>query len=299
MLNNLKKIGIVSDEGADLLKETIIKHQIEIVPLRADWPEVQSLPGENIYQKMREAEKRGIKSFAKTSQPSPRDFLSALKNQLEKFEKVICFTITSKHSGTYNSAIQAKGFLPQEDQERVFIIDSLNASGGMGLLVLRAADLISEEKKNLEEIIKELEVFVSKIKLYVIFKDPKWAEASGRISHIVSGWIRRMGKVGVRPLLGFKDGKIKPIGIKTGAKDIPTALFREVEERTKELRRQNKKIRLVITHGDNLEEAQRLKEMIENSLKEAEVIFINLVDDIIGTLAGPDSLVVAWAPEDN
>lgn len=168
----------------------------------------------------------------------------------------------------------------------------------MGLLVLKAIDLISKEKNNLEEIIKELEDFISKIKLYVIFKDPKWAEASGRISHIVGSWIRRMSKVGIRPLLGFKEGKIKPIGIKTGAKDIPTALFREVEEKTKELREQNKKIQVAITHGDDFEGMERLKELIDNNLKEVEIVFINLINDIVGTLAGPDSLALAWAPAD-
>lgn len=78
MLNNLKKIGIVSDEGSDLLKETIIKHQIEIVPLRADWPEVQSLPGENIYQKMREAGKKRDQKFCKNLSIFPERFFNRL-----------------------------------------------------------------------------------------------------------------------------------------------------------------------------------------------------------------------------
>ncbi len=296
MLNNLKQIGLVVDEGADLTREIIEENQIETVPLKADWPEVQNFPGQNIFQKMREAERQGIKSFAKTSQASPKDFLEAFRKQLETFEKIFCFTITSKHSGTYNSAIQAKSFLGANEQERVFVIDSLNASCGMGLLVLKAIDMVNQQGKRLEEIITELENFTPQIHTYIIFKDPKWVEASGRISHTIANWIRRMEKIGVRPLLGIKNGKVVPVGIRTGAGDIPTTLFREFESKTRKLRSQGKKIRLAITHGDNLEGAQKLKEMVGAELKEAEVVFVSLVNDIVGTLAGPDTLILAWAP---
>jgi fatty acid-binding protein DegV len=165
----------------------------------------------------------------------------------------------------------------------------------MGLLVLRAIDLIERGEKKAEEIFKDLEAFRPKILLRGILKDPKWLEASGRISSIVANLIRRAEKIGLRPMLGVKNGVIKAVGIKTRAKDIPTALFNEFKEKTKKLLSQNKKIRAVITHGDNLEMAQRLKEMIERDLKNTEVAFINLIGNVIGVLAGPDALVLAWS----
>jgi len=73
----MNKIGLVVDEGADLPQEIIEKYQMAVVPVKMDWPEIENLPGENTFQKMREAEKREIKSFGKTSQPSPKDFLDA------------------------------------------------------------------------------------------------------------------------------------------------------------------------------------------------------------------------------
>ena len=79
-MNNKKPIGIVVDEAADLPQEIIEKYQIGIVPLNVHWPEIEAIPGENIFQKIREIEKRGGKSFAKTSQPSPKVFLDVLKN---------------------------------------------------------------------------------------------------------------------------------------------------------------------------------------------------------------------------
>jgi len=104
-----------------------------------------------------------------------------------------------------------------------------------------------------------------------------------------------MEKIGLRPMLGIKNGVIKAFGIKTRAKDIPTALFNEFREKTKKILSQNKKIRIAITHGDNLEAAQRLKEMIGEELKGVEVTFINLIDNVLGVLVGPDALVLAWS----
>jgi len=290
----MNKIGLVVDEGADLPQEIIEKHQMVVVPVKMDWPDLENLPGENTFQKMREAEKRGIKSFGKTSQPSPKDFLEAFKKQLERFDKIICITLTSKLSGTYNSANQARGILKGEEQKRVFIVDSLNATCGEALSNLKAIDLI-ERGKEIEEIVKELEKFIPQVRLYGMLEDPKWLEASGRISSTIANWFRKMQKIGVRPILGIKKGVMKPVGIKAGAKDIPTALFRQFEAKIKKLRNQGKKIRVAITHGDDSEGAQRLKEMIEKELEGTEVAFINLIDNVIGVLVGPDAFVLAWS----
>jgi DegV family protein with EDD domain len=290
----MQKIGLVVDEGADLPKEIIERYQIEITPLKMDWPDLESFPGENTFQKMRGAEKAGIKSFGKTSQPSPKDFLDIFKKQLTNFEKIIAITITSVHSGTYNSACQAKNFLEPGEKERVFVVDSLSGSAGQGLLTLKARNLI-ESGKEAEEIVKELEMSRAKIYVAAMLKDPKWLEASGRISHFLASWIRRMERIGLRPLLGIKNGKIKAVGIRRDAKDIPTALFREWREKTGKLLKQNKKIRVAITHADNLVEAQKLKEMIEEESNNTEVAFLNLIDNVLGIIVGPGSLILAWS----
>jgi len=293
ILQSKTSVGLVVDEGADLPKEIIEKNQIATVPIKMDWPDIENLPGENTFQKMREAEKRGIKGFGKTSQPSPKDFLDSFKKQLEKFDKILCLALTSKLSGTYNSAIQAKDLLEPEQKERIFVVDTLNITCGEALLVLKAIDLINEGE-DVEEIIKELEKLIPRVRLYGMLEEIKWLEASGRISHTLANWVRRMQKIGFRPIIGIKKGVIKAIGIKAGAKDIPTALFHQFEAKTKQFRNRGKKIRVAITHGDNFEGAQRLKELIEKNLKNTEVVFINLIDNVLGVLVGPDTLILAW-----
>jgi DegV family protein with EDD domain len=290
----MEKIGLVMGESADLPKEIIQKHQIEIITFKSDWPEAEGLSGENIYQVQREADLRGIKGFAKTSQPSPKVFLDAYKKALEKFKEVICVTVTSKLSGTYNSAIQAKNFLKPEQKEKVFIVDSLSVSGGEALLAFKAFDLIKKGKKTAKKIQEDLESLRSKVHLRVALKDIKWAEASGRVSHLVANWIRKMQKVGIYPLLGLKKGLLKPITIKFGSKDLPTILFNEIKAKTKKLHNEKQKIRVIILHTDAEEAAQRLKKMIEKELRGVNVLFINLVSNIIGNLVGPDSLAIVW-----
>ena len=289
----MEKIGIISDEAADLPKDIVEKHQIAIVPVKLDWPDLEKMPGENTFQKMRELEKQGIQSFGKTSQPSPNDFLEKYKNQLEKFDKIICITLTSKLSGSNNSAIQARNFLSPEKQKRVFVIDSLNASCGQALSVFKTIDLI-KTGDGVEEIVVELERLIPKVRLLLMVSDPKWLEASGRIPHLVANLLRTMAQVGIRPMLTFREGILVPAGIKMGAKDITTVLLKQFKREVKKLTEKNQKIRVAITHGDYLEGAQRIKENLEKDFKNIEVAFLNIINNVVGAPTGPNTLALSW-----
>lgn len=285
-------IGIVTDEIADLTKKITERYQIEVVPYKLNWPEGEGLPGENIYQKMREAEKLGITKLPKTSQASPKDFLNAYNKQFEKgFEKIICLPLSSKLSGGYNSAIQAKELLPDDKKNKVYIFDTLQATCGQALLVLKTIELI-QSQIDAKEIIENLKEEIKKIHLYGFLKDPKWLEWGGRASHSQANWVRRLQKIGIRPLVGIKEGKVEQIGFRFGAKDISDAVFKEIESKSRKVREKGKKIRVVITHCDNLEDATKLKQLLKGI--KAETSFINLTGSIVGVHVGPGSLIAAW-----
>jgi len=293
----MKKIGLICDEGADLTEEIVKKEQIAIVAFQVDLQDLKELPGGNIYQKMREAQKRKIRAFIKTSQPSPKAFIDTFLKQFQKFENLICITISSKLSGTFNSACQAKNFLEKKLQEKIEIIDSLNGSAGETLLALKAIKLI-KEGRSFSEIIKKLREYVPKIKLIGMLKDPARLEASGRIPSFLANWIRGMQKLGIRPLLGVRKGKIIPIGIRKGAKDIPEALFKEFLVKTKKLREIGVKIEIVITHADDFKGAQKLKEKIESQFENIKIVLINIINEVVGGLVGPGTIILAWAFEE-
>lgn len=288
---NKKPIGIVTDTTCDLPEELIKKYNIGTVPVKAFWPEIENIPGNNIFQKIREIERRGDKSFGKTSQPAPGDFVKVFEKQLEYFEKLICLTITSKHSGTFNSACQAKRFMGEKGNN-ISVVDSLNGSGSLGLIVLRAVEM-AEKNKSVEEIIKEMEEYVHVVHLYAMLEGPERLEASGRISPTIANWMKKAQRIGLRPLIGVKEGKIEPIGIKIGAKDLPTALYKELEGKANKLGKDGRKIRVAINHGDNSERALSLKKMIEDNLPNVEVVFVSLIDDVLGVILGADSLILS------
>jgi DegV family protein with EDD domain len=293
----MNKIGIIIDKGSDVNPDVFKKNQIKTVDFQVNWPpEMQGIPGETIFHKMQETDKRGMKIFCKTSQPSPKAFLDPFKQQLEKFEKIICLTVTSKLSGTYNSAVQARNFLPEEQKNRVFIVDTLNAASGESLILLKAIDLVNQGKQA-EEIVKQLEELVSQTFLYIALEDPKWLETSGRISSTVANWIRKMSNVGLRAILGMKKGVLKPLSIKIGVKDVAEALFKQLESKSRKPRKQGKKIKVFISHALAPEMSKKLQDLIEKNMENTEIVAANLLGQIIGSIIGPGAMAVAWHAE--
>jgi len=289
---NLKsKIGIVADEGGDLPKELIEKHKISIVPFKIDLGEMKDLAG-NIYQRIREAEKRGLKSFVKTSQPSPGDFLKAFKEKLKEFEEIICVTVTSKHSGTFNSALQAKEFLPEK--EKIHVLDSMSVSGGEGLIILKVVSLIKSGLK-ISEVLEKLKESILKTNLVFVLENPKWAVASGRIPKVLGALLERMQRLGFYPVLTIKKGKIKLSSVRKGVRDLSDALFEEFKSKISK-EKVKSEIKITITHADNEKEAKKLEELILK-VKNCKIEFKNIIGNILGGLSGPGALVLAWQIE--
>lgn len=284
-------IGIVTEDVSALLPKIIERYKIEIVPVKLDWPEIDKMPGENIFQKMREMEKRGIKKFGKTSQPSPKDFMNAYRKQLDNFDKVLCITLTSKISGSWNSAKEAETLL--KEPQRVFVVDSFHAAASQALLILRAIELI-QENREITEVMNELKNLTPKTHLYAIFQDPKWIEALGRVTKAQANWIRRIKRFNVHPVITIKDGKMSRGGIVFG-KNMSEALFKKVAKESKKVRREGKRIRVVINHADNLKGARELRKMLKQEIN-ADVSFISSGPPVICAASGPGTLIVGWAP---
>jgi len=293
----MKSIGLIIGETASLPKEMIEKFKMVFVPFVVDWPEGQDLPGQNLFQKMREAAKKGMKNFPKTSQPSIGNYKKAFEEALSKFEKAILITASSRLSGAYNAACLAKRMLSQKFQERIEIIDSYQASCGEGILALKAIQLIQEGKKSFEEIVKNLKKLIPEIHLCGMLGDPMWLEAGGRLPHPAAVLLRQMQKIGMRPLIGTRDGVVKAVTLKMKAKDVPTALFKELKKEAKEKLESGKKIIVAISHTDNLTGAKKLQKMIENNLKGAKIAFLSLIDPVVGVHGGPDTLLCAWTED--
>jgi DegV family protein with EDD domain len=285
--------GIVTEEVADLPADLARSLGMELVPVIMVWPELEGIPGDNTFQKMRELERRGIMSFGKTSQPSPEDYAARFRLQLQRFREVVCVCVSSKLSGCFSSAVLARDLLSEADRRRIFVVDSLTATCGQALVVLKAAELAARGK-NAASAVVELASFIPRVRMYAMLHDPKWVEAHGRLPHAAASLIRALAKAGVRPVLEIKNGTLAPSGLKVRAQDKAAALFRQVKETVDKAGGPG--FKAAVTHGDDESTADRLSSLIRCNLKQVEVVFTGRMNDIIGVPAGPDALAVAVAP---
>ncbi|HNP79504.1 MAG TPA: DegV family protein [Candidatus Pacearchaeota archaeon] len=277
------KTTIIAGESSSIPLELAQKNQIKLVPFVMDWEEGMLYEGKNIFEKMRDGKKKGMKTFPKTSQPSIGVYKKAFDEVLSQGQEIVCITISSQISGTYNSAIQAKKMLSEADQKKVFIFDTMNADATEALVAIKASEL-AQKGESAENIFNSLDI--SKIHLFGMVESPRWLEAGGRLNSTVASLLEKMQGIGMRPVLGLKDGLIKPTTLKMQAKDTAEALLKEIKGL------KNQKLRLSITHADNLEEALILKSLIEKDLPESKIEFINLVSTVIGAHVGPGTLIV-------
>lgn len=291
-----KRIGIISDETLDLPEEMIKKLNISVVNYKMDYQELSDLEGD-IYQRLRKAEEQGRSSLIKTSQPSISDFLKVYKEKMSEFEEVICFTVSSKVSGAYNSALQAVKFMQSEAQKKITVFDSEGGTGQLGLLILRTVNMINGAKLNLSEINERLKKEVKSIKLIAFYDKAKWLEASGRVPKFIP--MSGMEKLtGIKPLLGLKGEKLTIIGVKRNVKNLADSLVEEFAKRTEQIRKKGIKILVGVTHADSLENAERLKSAIE-LINNVEVVFINRICPTIGGHTGPGAIALSWDENEN
>ncbi|HOS88082.1 MAG TPA: DegV family protein [Candidatus Pacearchaeota archaeon] len=290
---NKKTIGLVSDDMGDLPEDLINNNNISIVPFKIDYGNLAQFPGD-VYQKIRAAEKEGIASLIKTSQPSINDFLKVFREKLEYYEKILCFTFSSKLSGAYNSALQAVKFLPAEAQKQVYVFDTLAGSASKGLMTLRAAQLVQNAQLKFDEIIQFLQKNIANFKLVATYDKPKWIEASGRLPSFIPFALNQAEARHIKPMFTLKDGKLSILGFKKTLNGVAAALFEEFEKQTKSIRKTGQKIKVAITHADNPTELEKLKNLIKNSQHNLELVYTNLICFPIGGHVGPGTLLLGW-----
>ncbi len=275
----MKKIALISDDICSLPPSIIRKFEIEIVKTKMNFPEWEEWKERNIYQVIKETKK-----IPKTAAPSPGDFLKAYQKLKDIAQKILVITVSARLSGVFNSAFSARELF--EESSKIFLFDSGSAVAGEGLLVLRAAELIKEGRE-IEEVLKELEILKKKIKFFAFLKTLFWARKTGRV-FVWQKFVFDILKIfGVTPYLGIKEGEIKFFGFNTWTYNPLNAIFNQIRREAKK-----GKIRVGINYTDNIEFALKLKEKIDRELK-AEVSFFSSVPPIVGAITGPGTLILA------
>lgn len=213
-------IRIIVDSASDMTNKES-KH-LKVLPLTVGFGEVEyqdgvTLSTEEFYKKL-----DACSELPKTSQITPFAFSEAIQETLDAGETPIVITLSSKLSGTYNSAkIAASDF-----DEEVYVIDSGNVSAGERIIVEYALQLI-EEGKTAKEIVDAVEAVKSKACLIATFDTLEYLRRGGRISNI-SGIVG--GMLSIKPVLGIQDGVLEMLAKARGSKNAANMIVKQIEE---------------------------------------------------------------------
>ena len=277
-------IGIIVDERTGLSSKIVDHYDIEVIPLRIVWPEGEYVTGENICQKIKEAKKQGIVSQPKIDPISPEFFMESYKKQLEKFEDILCITSSSKLSDNYDSAIKGREMLSSEEREHIYVIDSKNISAGQSLLILEAIEMVAEQRK-IKEVVSKIERAIDNINMYCIIERSDWWNKEKNKPF----WFNKSPRYSLGKM---REGEIVHMEtIRTN--NFSEALFKRIERDSLRQIKEGKRIRAVISHGDNPIEAEELKKKLK-TIKKTDISFINITDPITSINACPQSLLVGW-----
>lgn len=213
-------IRIIVDSGSDMSGNE--SQYLSVAPLSITFGETQYQDGVTITHKEFYEKLIGSDELPKTSQVSPYDFEMEIKKAVDAGETPIVITVSSKLSGTYNSATIAAS----EFDEKVYVVDSENVAMGERVLVQYALRMI-EEGMSAEEIVAELERSKKNIRLVALLDTLEYLRKGGRVSNVV-GFVG--GMLSIKPLVAIQDGNVEVIGKARGTKNGNSMLTKEIEK---------------------------------------------------------------------
>ena len=275
------KTRIIVDSTADLAQE--LKNRVHTVPMTVTFGDEEFIDGVTIdhktfYEKLIESD-----VLPKTSQATPDAFAKEFEKAKEAGEAAVVLTISSKLSGTYQSAMIAV-----DDYENIFVVDTGSVTMGGGILAEYALQLL-DEGKSAAEIAAALEEAKQKIVVVALVDTLEYLKKGGRVSKAVAF---AGGILNIKPVLSVTDGEINILGKARGSKMGNNLLVQEIAKAggidfTKP----------VLLGYSGISDAL-LQKYIEDSrhIWEGNLpeVRYTTVGSVIGTHAGPGAVVVAF-----
>lgn len=274
----MDKIKIITDSTCDLSKDTIEKLDIEVIPLNVNIDSKSYVDGVDITFEELNKIILECEDLPTTSQPNPDVFKEVYEKYLTKGYKVISIHISSKSSFTCQSALIAKDILETQD---IAIYDSLNLSGGLGMIVTEAAEMVKDGYE-FEEICKNIECTIPKINSIAIVRDISNLLMSRRVNKMI-GKISKI--IRMKPVIGIIDGEIVLLGGIIRKKKILEYLIKFLENGNLD---KNSKIYIMNSNCNELLEL--FKNYLDNKKYKYYIINIGCV---VGAYSGGKSIGVS------
>lgn len=277
-------VKFIIDSASDILPSEAMELGMTHLPLKVifgeeEYADAVDLTHEGFYEKLVESD-----IFPSTSQVPPADFEDAYRKVTENGDTAVVVTLSSKLSGTYQSAVIA-----QEDYEgKVFVVDSENVALGERILIYRGLEY-AKEGLSASEIAERLDEDKKKIRLLALLDTLEYLKKGGRISSAVAF---AGGLLSIKPVIAIVDGAVELVGKARGSKQ-GNNLLRELVAKS---------------NGIDFEKPFTLAysglsdKLLQKYIKDSAELWEGYTDELpictvgctIGTHAGPGAVAVAF-----
>lgn len=279
----MKRIILSTESGADLPKDLVEKHQIQVVPMHVIMDGKDYLDGELSVEEVFDFYDR-TKTIPSTAATNTHEYQDLFTNIRLKFPDSIIVHIgyTSKASASFQSAVIAA-----EDFDDLFLVDALNVTGGLGAVVMYAANLLEEEPEiSHEHLIAKIEAIVPKTRLAFLPGSLDFLKAGGRVSNIayIGGALLK-----IKPCIELKEGKLVSTRKYRGKMDIVAEKL--LRDYLNEYNIDRKQLYLIYSIGLD----EQIKKRLEEIAKETgfENVRWMQAGAMISTHAGPGGFGIA------
>ena len=282
--------------AVDLTQEQMDNYGINYIPFHFELNGVQytddlgrSVPYPEFYRRMSEGED------TKTSQVNIDEFIKYFEGFLKEGKDVLHLTLSSGISGTFNSARLAKDMLEEKYPDRkLYVVDSLAASGGYGLLMVKLAELKNAGKR-VDEVYDFAEKNKKRLNHWFFTSDLTFFIKGGRVSK-TAGFVGQM--LNICPLLNVDFmGRLIPREKIRTKKKVIARMVDIMEEKAEGGKDYNGKV--FITQSYCVEDAKAVAALIEERFPKIDgKVEINYIGNLIGSHTGPGTVALFfWGEE--
>lgn len=256
---------IVTDGSCDLSNEIVNKNNLTVVPFYVSFDE-QTYKKEKVELDIREFYQYIVDNptvFPKTSLPSAQDYIDVFEPIIKNGEDILCICISTKFSGSYNSATNAKDILLETyPNANIEVIDATVNTVLQGILVEEAVRM-KENGLTLKEAVDNINRIKATGRIIFTVGNLDYLIHGGRIGKVMG---KASNTLGIKPLIILKEGEIFSNGIARGRKRAIQKLLEQIQEHFTEVNENPDNYRFVIGFGYDYEEALHFREELLQSL---------------------------------
>lgn len=273
---------IITDSGCDLNKELIDNENIDRAPFILELGDTIVTDSLELDAKQYLIDMENYKGVPKSAAPSPQYFYDTFKEAQESF----AVTISSKLSGSYNSAISAKNMILDEFKDKaIHIFDSKTACAGQTLVVMKLNELV-EKGLDFDSIVTNINEFIEQMKTLFIIKNFDNFAKSGRVSPYIAGLAKLLS---ITAVCNAKDGEIDITDKARGYKNAFNKLCNIVTNSEIDF---SERV-LSITHVEAPELALEFKDAVSKKVSFKEIV-IQEASGLCTNYAARGGIVIAY-----